>query len=589
MTALFETSEKIYFSSGEFDLRLISKIPEVMALPRGKDNYVLILKENIQLPENLKKIIASEDVIIKVFELIKQNVPLDRQLKEQSKNERFDIQWVITNSNKKFWTTLNNYIFEYGEGLIEESSITVSMSVAEALKYFIQGGITLREMNIQGNYYQITIFEKIRKRYFYSEKDPLEYDINERLISIGYFKKEMEKKKESERKQQLRLKKKEEEKKRKQDAIKKQEKKHLYKSLRSQIEELTRIYDEIKITELEKKLPNYRPIFNKSFVALIEDMIINKDIQARIRGEYLTFITGVSNSKPDHIQKIITPQDKKKVTISRGGDWKIENNQSVFHYKVKVQNNSKFVLTNIQILLTSIPSGLISQSDRYLIDVLNPNSYESPTFKFSAKESCVGNKIKGVVIYTDPKGNPQTVSIQPFKIKYVCNLLVPKTIMKENYEKNIPSMHEQKISFGCKLSPKELEPEVSKILQHNNFYLLKNLNELKSPDFRKVKAYAEGKYDKEDVAVSIIMQTLADHTNKLVIKAMSNKEEKIMDLLKDISKKCDTLKSSAESIFPAEIFCTNCESLIILTDYMKSKENTICEKCGQEIKISRLL
>ncbi len=165
------------------------------------------------------------------------------------------------------------------------------------------------------------------------------------------------------------------------------------------------------------------------------------------------------------------------------------------------------------------------------------------------------------------------------------NLLVPKSISEEIYEKNISLMQGQKISFECDLQGDELEPKISKILQHNNFYLLENLHELKSPDFRKLKAYAEGKYDKEDVAVSIIMQTLADHTNKLVIKAMSNKEEKIMDILKDISKKCDTLKSSTEMSLPVEVLCTNCESLIILTEYMKSKENTICEKCGLEIKI----
>ena len=257
------------------------------------------------------------------------------------------------------------------------------------------------------------------------------------------------------------------------------------------------------------------------------------------------------------------------------------------YYKVKVKNNSKFVLTNIQILLISIPNGLISQSDRYLTDNLNPNSFESPTFKFSAKESCVGDKVKGVVIYTDPKGNPQTVPIQPFKIKYVCNLLVPKPITEENYEKNIPSMHEQKISFDCKLPPDQLEPEISKILQHNNFYLLENLQELKSPDYRKLKAYAEGKYDKQDVALSVIMQSLAGHTNKLIIKAMSNREEKIIDLLRDINMKCEAFKSTPDDLASIEVMCKNCESIVIVTDNMKSKDFIICEDCGEEIEISK--
>ncbi len=327
----------------------------------------------------------------------------------------------------------------------------------------------------------------------------------------------------------------------------------------------------------------YRGKETKGFIAwkeLVEEIILNSDLNARIRGDFLTSIKKDLIVKPEH-QKY---QPIKDLLVSRGGDWKIENKQSVFNYKVKVKNNSKFVLTNIQILLTSIPSGLISQSDRYLIDILNPNSFESPTFKFSAKESCVGDKVKGVVIYTDPKGNPKTVPIQPFKIKYVCNLLVPKPISEENYEKKIPSMHEQKISFDCNLPPDELEPEISKILQHNNFYLLENRKELKSPDFRKLKAYAEGKYDKQDVALSVIMQNLAGDTNKLTIKAMSNKEEKIIDLLRDISVKCDAFKSTPEDLALLEVMCKNCESIIIVTDNMKSKDFIICEDCGEEIE-----
>ncbi len=415
-------------------------------------------------------------------------------------------------------------------------------------------------------------------------------------------KKKKEKEKRLKKKKQLEIEKKKKEKERELKEKKKREKENekrkkekeekerqdieqLYPNLLEKISNLNSIYDEIRITDIEKKLPEEikricRTLLKKDLITLIEEMILNADINARIRGDYLIFINKdlIVKSKQQKFQPI------KDILISRGGDWKIENKQSVFNYKVKVKNDSKFMLTNIQILLTSIPSGLISQSDKYVIDALNPDSFESPTFKFSAKESCVGDKVKGVVIYTDPKGNPQTVPIQPFKIKYVCNLLIPKPITEENYERNIPSMHEQKITFDCKLSPDELEPEISKILQHNNFYLLENLQELKSPDFKKVKAYAEGKYDKQDVALSVIMQSLEGHTNKLIIKAMSNKEEKIIDLLRDINMKCDAYKSTPEDLASLEVKCKNCESLVIVTDNMKSKDFLICEDCGEEIK-----
>ena len=50
-----------------------------------------------------------------------------------------------------------------------------------------------------------------------------------------------------------------------------EEKKRLYKRIVSQFDELTNIYEEIKIADLKKKLPeeiqdNYGTIFKKSFV-----------------------------------------------------------------------------------------------------------------------------------------------------------------------------------------------------------------------------------------------------------------------------------------------------------------------------------
>ncbi|MFX0030670.1 MAG: hypothetical protein ACFE8B_15765 [Candidatus Hermodarchaeota archaeon] len=275
----------------------------------------------------------------------------------------------------------------------------------------------------------------------------------------------------------------------------------------------------------------------------------------------------------------------KNIKITRGGDWKVENNKSIFNFKVKVLNASDYVITNVQIFLTSIPSGLITQNDRYKIDILNPNAYESPSFKFIAKDSCVGDFIKGFVIFNDHLGKQQTTPIIPFEIEYVCNLLVPKSINEEAFRKNTAVMKENKLTFECILPPEELKPEVLEILEQNNFFILKSAPESETPDVKKINAYAEGKYDKQDVALSIIMKKIEEKTNQLIIKAMSTREEKIIDLLKDISIKCDSLKISSDNLSVIEITCENCENVIILTDYMKLKEFIICEACGEEIKI----
>ncbi len=244
----------------------------------------------------------------------------------------------------------------------------------------------------------------------------------------------------------------------------------------------------------------------------------------------------------------LIPEIGKELKVARGGDWKIEADQSVFHYKVKVENKSKLVITNIQILLTSIPRSLDMTTDRYQINSLRPNSYESPTFKLIAKESCVGDIIEGLVSYVDPTGNQQTVTIEPFEILYVCNLLVPKQVSEEEFTKNTASMDEKEITIESDLAPEELENELASILESNNFFLLDKSPEPTGSDFRELKGYAEGKYDHEDVGLSVNMKQMDDQTTNLVIKAMSDREEKLIDLLRDINSKCDDLKCSNELI-----------------------------------------
>ncbi len=68
---------------------------------------------------------------------------------------------------------------------------------------------------------------------------------------------------------------------------------------------------------------------------------------------------------------------------------------------------------------------------------------------------------------------------------------------------------------------------------------------------------------------------------------MSNKEEKIIDLLKDISIKCGSLKSNSEDSMQFEIICKNCSCMIKLADYMKLKDTVVCEDCGEDIEIPK--
>jgi len=152
-------------------------------------------------------------------------------------------------------------------------------------------------------------------------------------------------------------------------------------------------------------------------------------------------------------------------------------------------------------LFTSIPKGLEAQSDRYRIDVLKTGSYESPTFKLKANDSCVGDIIQGLVTYTNPEGYQQTEHVRSFKIHYVCNLLTPKHITKENFDEKIELMEEKKLIIDGGLNITNLEERISRIVKECNFAMLQQLQESQQEESRKIDSHAQGLYDKLDIAL----------------------------------------------------------------------------------------
>ena len=225
--------------------------------------------------------------------------------------------------------------------------------------------------------------------------------------------------------------------------------------------------------------------------------------------------------------------NKSELDVLTGGDWKIEGSQSLFFYKLKVKNNSDYIISDIQVILTSIPPGLSAQSDRYKIDKLTPNSSESPTFKLKAEESCVGSEIGAIVTYTNPMGQVETIRAKPYEIVYVCNLLMPKVISKEEFDERVEFMEEKRETIDLTSDILDLESRIIKMIASCNFALIPPNKTSEKENLKYFEAFAQGAYDKEDVALSISIKK-SDPKPKVIIKAMSDRGEKIFDLLRDV-------------------------------------------------------
>ena len=315
------------------------------------------------------------------------------------------------------------------------------------------------------------------------------------------------------------------------------------------IKKLPSIYSEITVEKIVSKTG----IKSDELELVIEDMILNKEIKAQIKGNKLVFKkeeTGVSSKSQRGIQIPLTISEyrSRNIKILRGGDWKIEGNLSVFYYKVKIKNLSQYVISNIQLIFGDTPQGLELKTDKLIeFTNLNPHDEVSPTYKLYATDNCVGSEIKGNVNYTDHFGKTHTVKIEPFEICYVCNLLVPKMISREEFNEKVAHMQGRTIKIDSSLSPYEIETIVKKNIEECNFALLQEIRETQEKGFRKIEGLAQGLYDKQDVAISIAMRQF-EGGSEVEIQTLSDKVEKTTDLMKEISIKLEDIKSDTQKV-----------------------------------------
>lgn len=332
--------------------------------------------------------------------------------------------------------------------------------------------------------------------------------------------------------------------------------------------------------ELLEDIKNYPKVYQSTTTLLDEQLRFFKD--------YLEFINkekSIVPLEPKPEKKI--PESKEEFEINniklfRGGDWIIEGNRSVFIYKIKILNQNPYVISNIKILLDDPPPGLELASEQlYKIGNLDPGAYDSPPFKFLATSNCVGNKITGIITFKDPKGEIQTINIKPLEIKYVCNLLVPKEISEEEFEQKIKLMESNQIIIKSDFNTEELKAIIEEKVKECNFALVKQIKEIQHNEFR---GFARGLYDKQEVALKIILEKQKEGNN-LVIKAMSKENAKTIDILKDLKNEFDPIKNYLQLVEDYSPIIENImEEIHDLEDYLIHHIGTTWEKLEETIK-----
>lgn len=127
------------------------------------------------------------------------------------------------------------------------------------------------------------------------------------------------------------------------------------------------------------------------------------------------------------------------------------------------------------------------------------------------------------------------------------NLLIPKLISKQEFDKKTKFMEKKEFTIESDLPASELEDFIVKTITQCNFALLQELKKKQEEGFRNFEAYAQGIYDKQDVALSIVVKKI-DQGSKLTVSTMSNEGAKLFDIVKEYGVTLDEIKSDTQLI-----------------------------------------
>ncbi|NHJ13536.1 MAG: hypothetical protein EAX95_07650 [Candidatus Thorarchaeota archaeon] len=250
-----------------------------------------------------------------------------------------------------------------------------------------------------------------------------------------------------------------------------------------------------------------------------------------------------------------------------------------FEYKVKVSNNSQFVVTNVAVTVVGYPKDameMVGESSKTLARV-EVGGFRSPQFSFTPTKDCVEGKILATVSFIDFMDNVHTQHVQPYIIKSVCDLLQP-------LEATPLSLDAAMKDFTCSDREYELEwnaevvfKRTEKLLPAKNFYLVDRDEQVIGDEFiGTLRGFAEGKYTKKKVAAVITVKGPRNGRSSFL---------KIESLGEDISMLPTTIEELGDSIEAWS--CLFCGSSLQTEEVlkMKAKVPIKCKSCGHSLSL----
>jgi DNA-directed RNA polymerase subunit RPC12/RpoP len=179
-----------------------------------------------------------------------------------------------------------------------------------------------------------------------------------------------------------------------------------------------------------------------------------------------------------------------------------------FDYKVKVKNDSGYVITNVTVSVVAYPQDCMELAGETVrtISRIEVGGFRSPQFTLYPTKDCVQGKIVATVSYIDFRDQLHTAHVEPYLIRSVCDLLRPCEKSSKDFDLILGSLsktiQEQTLEWNAQV----LFTKAEMILPSKNFHVVDKDERVVGGNFiGSIRGFAEGKYTGKKIAVIFLI------------------------------------------------------------------------------------
>ncbi len=253
---------------------------------------------------------------------------------------------------------------------------------------------------------------------------------------------------------------------------------------------------------------------------------------------------------------------------------------SRFEYKIKVVNDSDYVITNVAVTIVAFPQDCleISGASAKILSRIEVDGFRSPGFTFIPTKDCVKGKIIATVTFIDYRDKVHTLHARPYMIKSVCDLLTPLESSPIQFDAILEVLKGTSEEYTLQWNPQVLFKKSEKLLPSKNFHIVDTSESVIDDNYvGKLRGIAEGKYTHQKVAVVVSITGSKDGQTSSV---------KVESLGDDMAMLPTTIEELGES-FDSWI-CLTCGGALDEEEVIKikTKHPVECEYCGHTLTLS---